>query len=68
MENFPTYQKALDQLQYAHKRPMTKNWKNMYTVLMDELKECMVNTDADPAKATQSAAEQCQKILDENPD
>lgn len=68
IKNFPTYQKALDQLQYAHKRPMTKNWKNMYTVLMDELKECMVNTDADPAKAIQSAAEQCQKILDENPD
>ncbi len=68
LKNFPTYQNALDQLQYAHTRPMTKNWKNMYTVLMDELSECMVNTDTDPAKAVESAAEKCQKILDENPD
>lgn len=36
LADFPSYQKALDQLQYAHSRPMTKNWKNMYTVILDD--------------------------------
>ena len=68
LADFPSYQKALDQLQYAHSRPMTKNWKNMYTVILDELKACMTDTSADAKAAIESAAEKCQKILDENPD
>ena len=68
LADFPSYQKALDQLQYTHSRPMTKNWKNMYTVILDELKACMTDTSADAKAAIESAAEKCQKILDENPD
>lgn len=67
LKEAPAYQVAIDQLQYAHRRPLTKNWRNMYTAIMEELKECMVNTDTDAKAAVASAAQQCQKIVDENP-
>lgn len=67
-KTFPSYEKAIEQLQFAHSRPMTKNWKNMYTVIIDGLKECMVDTDTDAKEMISNLAEKCQKILDENPD
>ena len=67
LAEFPSYQKALDQLQYAHSRPMTKNWKNMYTVILEELKSCMSDTSTDAKAAIEAAAQRCQQILDENP-
>ena len=61
----PDYQVAIDQLQYAHKRPLTQHWKQMYTVIVDELESCMVDTSKDPVATVHSAAESCQKMIDE---
>jgi sn-glycerol 3-phosphate transport system substrate-binding protein len=64
----PTYQTAIDQMAFTHRRPMTKNWKAMYSVIVDELVLCMRDTSADAGAAMRSAGEACQKLLDENPD
>lgn len=64
----PMYQAAMDQMKFAHRRPLTKNWKNMYTTIVEELEACLSDTRADASEAMKSAAAACQKIMDENPD
>jgi sn-glycerol 3-phosphate transport system substrate-binding protein len=64
----PDYQAAIDQMKFAHRRPMTKNWKNMYAVIVEELEACLSDPPADASEAMKNAAESCQKIMDENPD
>jgi sn-glycerol 3-phosphate transport system substrate-binding protein len=64
----PMYQAAIDQMQFAHRRPLTKNWKNMYSIITEELEACLSEAAEDASKAMESASEACQKIMDENPD
>ncbi|MDR2779668.1 MAG: extracellular solute-binding protein [Synergistaceae bacterium] len=64
----PEYQAVIEQMMYAHRRPFTKNWKNMYGVIVEELEACLSDKRADAAEAMESAAAACQKIMDENPD
>ncbi|MDR1471320.1 MAG: ABC transporter substrate-binding protein [Synergistaceae bacterium] len=64
----PMYQAAIDQMEFAHRRPLTKNWKNMYSVIVEELEACLSDARADAPEAMRDAALACQKIMDENPD
>ena len=64
----PEYQAVIDQMKFAHRRPLTKNWKNMYTVIVEELEACLSDPPADAEEAMRNAAAACQKIMDENPD
>jgi sn-glycerol 3-phosphate transport system substrate-binding protein len=64
----PMYQVAIDQMQFAHRRPLTKNWKNMYSVITEELEACLSEAAEDASEAMESAEAACQKIMDENPD
>jgi sn-glycerol 3-phosphate transport system substrate-binding protein len=63
----PEYQSAIDQMQYAHKRPLTKNWRNIYTRLVEDLEHCLRDTGINPASAMAEAARACQRIVDDNP-
>lgn len=67
LEATPAYQVVIDQMQYAHRRPMTKNWKNIYSIVVDELETCMTYPDTDPVAAMKTAETASQKIVDENP-
>jgi sn-glycerol 3-phosphate transport system substrate-binding protein len=64
----PDYREILGQAQFAHRRPLTKNWKNMYGIIVDELEDCLSDKRADAAEAMKNAADACRKIMDENPD
>ena len=65
LEANPFFQNAIDQMQYAHRRPLTKAWKSIYTLLTDELVYCMTYTDTDAAECIARFAEQAQTLLDE---
>lgn len=65
LEANPFFQNAIDQMQYAHRRPLTKAWKSIYTLLTDELVYCMTYTDTDAAECIARVAEQAQTLLDE---
>ncbi|MDR1137931.1 MAG: extracellular solute-binding protein [Synergistaceae bacterium] len=64
----PEYQAVINQMQFAHRRPLTKNWKNMYSFIVEELEACLSDKRADAAEAMKNAVLACQKIMDENPD
>jgi sn-glycerol 3-phosphate transport system substrate-binding protein len=64
----PMYQSVIDQMAFAHRRPRTKNWKNMYTVITEELEACLSDAREDASGAMERAAAACQKIMNENPD
>jgi sn-glycerol 3-phosphate transport system substrate-binding protein len=64
----PDYRAVIEQMGYAHRRPFTKNWKNMYGIIVEELEACLSEKRADAAEAMENAALACQKIMDENPD
>lgn len=62
----PQYKVAIDQLEYAHKRPWQKNWRAMYTSIVEHLQLAMIDTTQDPQELIHKAAEQSQAIIDEN--
>lgn len=62
----PQYKVAIDQLEYAHKRPWQKNWRAMYTTIVEHLQLAMIDTTQDPQQIIHKAAEQSQAIIDEN--
>jgi sn-glycerol 3-phosphate transport system substrate-binding protein len=64
----PEYKAVLEQMRYAHRRPFTKNWKNMYGIIVEELEACLSNKRAEAAEAMKRAALACQKVMNENPD
>ncbi|MDR0615697.1 MAG: ABC transporter substrate-binding protein [Synergistaceae bacterium] len=64
----PEYRTVIEQMEYAHRRPFTKNWKNMYGIIVEELEACLSDKRADAAEAMESASSACQKVMDENPD
>ncbi|QHW32326.1 ABC transporter substrate-binding protein [Paenibacillus rhizovicinus] len=66
LQEKPQYQVAIDQLQFAHSRPWQKNWKAMYTVILDDLKGAMIDTSKDPKEVIHHAAAAAQQIIDEN--
>lgn len=63
----PQYKVAIDQLQYAHKRPWQKNWRAMYTTIVEELQLALIDPTQDPKALIKKAAEASQKIIDQNP-
>lgn len=65
LEENPFFRNAIDQMEFAHRRPLTKAWKNIYTTLTDELAYCMAYTDTDAAAAIAGVAEQAQTMLNE---
>lgn len=65
LEANPFFQNAIDQMQFAHRRPQTKVWKSIYTALADELAYCMTYTDTDAAASIAKVAEAAQTMLDE---
>jgi sn-glycerol 3-phosphate transport system substrate-binding protein len=64
----PEYGAAIDQTRFARKRPLTKNWKNLYSIIVEELEACMSDKRADASEAMKNAVLACQKVMDENPD
>jgi sn-glycerol 3-phosphate transport system substrate-binding protein len=62
----PQYKVAIDQLEYAHKRPWQKNWRAMYTSIVENLQLAMMDTTQDPQQIIHKAAEQSQAIINEN--
>lgn len=62
----PSYKVAIDQLEYAHKRPWQKNWREMYQVIVEELEVSLVDLERDPKEVIDTAAKKSQKIIDEN--
>jgi sn-glycerol 3-phosphate transport system substrate-binding protein len=68
MSKNPSYKTAFDQMRYAHRRPLTKNWKAIYKLLTEDLERCLTYSDTDAVAAMEEAAAACQKILGENPD
>ncbi|UVI31287.1 ABC transporter substrate-binding protein [Paenibacillus spongiae] len=65
-KEFPQYKVGIDQLQYAHKRPWQKNWRAMYTTIVEDLRLALIDTNQDPKQLIQKAAEKSQQIMDEN--
>ena len=65
LQENPFFQNAIDQMQFAHRRPQTKAWKSIYTALTDELAYCMTHTDTDASASIAKVAEQAQTMLDE---
>lgn len=62
----PQYKTAIDQLEYAHKRPWQKNWRAMYTAIVENLQLALIDTNQDPQQIIHTAAKQAQAIIDEN--
>ena len=61
-----SYKVAVDQIQYAHKRPNQKNWQAMYKVILDELEVALIDFEKDPKETINAAAEKAQKVIDDN--
>jgi sn-glycerol 3-phosphate transport system substrate-binding protein len=68
LSHSPSYKIPFDQMRYAHRRPLTKNWKAIYKLLTEELERCLAYADTDASSAMKEAAAASQKILNENPD
>jgi sn-glycerol 3-phosphate transport system substrate-binding protein len=67
IQDEPNFKNIIDQLQYAHKRPQTKNWREMYTYLVQKLEESLLKPDQiDPQKLMDEAQVKCQSIIDSN--
>ncbi|SDW97697.1 ABC transporter substrate-binding protein [Paenibacillus sp. CF384] len=66
LQEKPQYQVAVDQLQFAHSRPWQKNWKAMYTAILEDLKGALIDTTKDPKEVVHHAAQAAQQIIDEN--
>ncbi|WP_219836887.1 ABC transporter substrate-binding protein [Paenibacillus sp. R14(2021)] len=66
LQEKPQYQVAIDQLQFAHSRPWQKNWKAMYTTILEDLKGALIDTSKDPKEVVHHAAVAAQQIIDEN--
>ncbi|SEO52244.1 ABC transporter substrate-binding protein [Paenibacillus sp. OV219] len=62
----PQFKVAIDQLQFAHKRPWQKNWRAMYTSIVDDLNGAMVDTKSDAKAIIHTADVKAQKIMDDN--
>jgi len=65
IKDHPDFQNAIDQMQYAHRRPLTSAWKGIYTILTDELAYCMTYTDTNAADSIKKVSEQAQTLLDD---
>lgn len=65
IEANPDYINAVNQMQYAHRRPLTSAWKGIYTVLTDEIAYCMAHTDTDAAASIATVSEQAQVLLND---
>ena len=52
-------------VQYAHARPQTKHWREMYTYIYDNLVDFAMHPEnADPEQLVKDMADYCQKIVD----
>lgn len=65
IEANPDYINAVNQMQYAHRRPLTSAWKGIYTALTDEIAYCMAHTDTDAAASIATVSEQAQVLLND---
>ncbi|HPR39971.1 MAG TPA: extracellular solute-binding protein [Oscillospiraceae bacterium] len=65
IEANPDYVNAINQMQYAHRRPLTSAWKSIYTALTDEIAYCMTYTDTDAAASIATVSEQAQVLLND---
>lgn len=67
LEKHPTYQVMFDQLEYAHERPLTKNWRGVYDIITDELEACLQDTSTSPQEAIQNAYDKGTEFIQKNP-
>lgn len=52
-------------IQYAHARPQTKHWREMYTYIVDYLEDFSMNPEKyDPVQLNRDLATACQNIID----
>ncbi len=65
IEANPDYINAVNQMQYAHRRPLTSAWKGIYTALTDEIAYCMAHTDTDAAASIATVSGQAQVLLND---
>lgn len=63
---FPLYQYIIDQIGIAHARPWTRNWKEMYTAIVEELQAAMLDLNTPGREFVHNAAVKCQEIIDQN--
>lgn len=63
---YPLYQYVIDQIGIAHARPWTRNWKEMYTAIVEELQAAMLDLNTPGREFIHNAAVKCQEILDQN--
>ena len=63
LTKYPTYQVMFDQLQYAHGRPLTPNWRGVYNILTEELEACLQDTSLEPKVAIQNAYDRSMEFL-----
>ncbi|RAP76613.1 ABC transporter substrate-binding protein [Paenibacillus montanisoli] len=66
LQEKPQFKVAIDQLQFAHSRPWSKNWKAIYTSNVEFMKSALIDTSKDPKQVVHDAAVAAQKIIDEN--
>lgn len=66
VEADPNVGRLADGIQYAHARPQTPHWAEMYSYVADNLKEFSMHPEKfDPVQLNKDIAAQCQKILDD---
>ncbi len=63
LAKYPTYQVMLDQMQYAHARPLTENWRGIYEILTEELEATLQDTSFTSTEALQSAYDRGTEFL-----
>lgn len=62
----PNYKVFVEQLQYAHARPTTPYWREMYMYIVEKLEASMMDTSLDPAAVIADCAANSQAIIDAN--
>ncbi|GGH36622.1 ABC transporter substrate-binding protein [Paenibacillus segetis] len=60
----PVFRVPYDELQYAHPRPIVKNYAEMNAKIEDEVTKALLDLSITPAEALQAASDQAQSVLD----
>jgi sn-glycerol 3-phosphate transport system substrate-binding protein len=62
---YPQYEVAYRQLEYANTRPMRKGYREMSVIMQEEFKKAMRDTSISPQAVVESAAQKVQELIDE---
>ncbi|MET3506441.1 ABC transporter substrate-binding protein [Halalkalibacter oceani] len=62
-QEFPQYEVAVEQLEYARPRPMLDQYPEISKILQDEITRSLINEDSSPEDALNTAAEKANQLL-----